>query len=82
MGREIRRKMMAQQQVAPYGSWKSPITSELIVSETIGLGQIALQGEDTYWVEMTEGNAEWTPYFRAASRIASIDTTRHRSRSW
>jgi len=43
---------MAEPQVAPYGYWKSPITSELIVSETIRLGQIALQGEDTYWVEM------------------------------
>ena len=38
--------------VAPYGSWKSPITSDLIVSETIGPGQIALDGEDVYWVEM------------------------------
>jgi dipeptidyl aminopeptidase/acylaminoacyl peptidase len=38
--------------VAPYGSWKSPITSDLIVSATVGLGQIALEGEDVYWVEM------------------------------
>jgi len=43
---------MAESQVTPYGSWKSPITSDLIVSETIGLGQIALDGEDVYWVEM------------------------------
>ena len=43
---------MAEPQVAPYGSWKSPITSDLIVSETIGLGQIVLDGEDVYWVEM------------------------------
>ena len=48
---------MAEQKVTPYGSWKSPITSDLIVSETIGLGQIALDGEDVYWVEVwpTEG---------------------------
>jgi len=48
---------MAEQEVTPYGSWKSPITSDLIVSETIGLGQIALDGEDVYWVEVrpTEG---------------------------
>jgi len=39
-------------QVVPYGSWKSPTTSDLIVSETIGLGQIALDGEDIYWIEM------------------------------
>ncbi len=43
---------MAASQVAPYGSWKSPITSDLIVSETIGLGQIALDDDDIYWIEM------------------------------
>src|ERR1044072_7626889 len=43
---------MGQPTVAPYGSWKSPITSDLIVTATVGLGQIALDGEDTYWVEM------------------------------
>jgi dipeptidyl aminopeptidase/acylaminoacyl peptidase len=43
---------MAEPHVAPYGSWKSPITSDLIVSATVGLGQIALDGADTYWVEM------------------------------
>jgi dipeptidyl aminopeptidase/acylaminoacyl peptidase len=43
---------MPNPQIAPYGSWKSPITSDLIVSETIGLGQIALDGQDIYWLEM------------------------------
>ena len=38
--------------VAPYGSWKSPITTALIVSGAVGLGQIALEGDDVYWVEM------------------------------
>ncbi len=37
--------------VAPYGAWKSPITSDLIVSGTVGLGQIAIDGGDIYWVE-------------------------------
>ncbi len=37
--------------VSPYGSWKSPITSDLIVSGTVGLGQIAIDGDDIYWVE-------------------------------
>lgn len=48
---------MAESSVAPYGSWKSPISSELIVAGTIGLGQIAVDGEDIYWLEMrpTEG---------------------------
>ncbi|MGB8511116.1 MAG: S9 family peptidase, partial [Pyrinomonadaceae bacterium] len=43
---------MNQTRVIPYGSWKSPITSDLIVSATVGLGQIALDGEDVYWVEL------------------------------
>ena len=43
---------MAEPQVAPYGSWKSPVTSDLIVTATRGLGQIALDGADTYWVEL------------------------------
>ncbi len=36
---------------SPYGSWQSPITSELIVSESIRLGQIRLDGENLFWVE-------------------------------
>jgi len=39
-------------QTAPYGSWKSPITTDLIVSGFIGLVQLALDGEDVYWIEM------------------------------
>src|SRR5438067_13051206 len=42
---------MAEPRVAPYGSWRSPISSDLIASATIGLGQIALDGEDVYWAE-------------------------------
>lgn len=42
---------MTEKIVAPYGSWKSPITSDLIVAGTIGLGEIALDGEDVYWIE-------------------------------
>ena len=39
-------------QIAPYGTWKSPITANLIAQTTVGLGQIALDGEDVYWLEM------------------------------
>jgi len=48
---------MPKPQTAPYGSWRSPILSDLIVAGTIGLEQIALDGEDIYWVELrpTEG---------------------------
>jgi dipeptidyl aminopeptidase/acylaminoacyl peptidase len=36
----------------PYGAWRSPITSDLIVSETIGLGEILVdRNADIYWIE-------------------------------
>ena len=37
--------------VAPYGSWKSPITPDLILAGTVRLGQIRLDGADVYWTE-------------------------------
>ncbi len=42
---------MTEKTRAPYGSWKSPITSDLIVAGTIGLGGVVLDGADIYWIE-------------------------------
>ncbi len=36
---------------APYGSWKSPITSDMVVQNSVRLGSIALDGDAIYWVE-------------------------------
>jgi dipeptidyl aminopeptidase/acylaminoacyl peptidase len=35
----------------PYGAWRSPITSDLIVAQAIGLGDIIVDGADIYWIE-------------------------------
>jgi dipeptidyl aminopeptidase/acylaminoacyl peptidase len=35
----------------PYGSWPSPITSDLAVSTSVGVGDILLDGEQIYWLE-------------------------------
>src|SRR5438874_3612567 len=43
---------MPTPRVAPYGSWKSPITSDLVVAATIGLGSIILDEPDIYWTEL------------------------------
>jgi dipeptidyl aminopeptidase/acylaminoacyl peptidase len=43
---------MANPTVAPYGSWKSPITSDLIVAETIRLCGVFIDAGDIYWLEM------------------------------
>lgn len=36
---------------APYGSWPSPVTPELITSASVGLVGGCVDGEDVYWVE-------------------------------
>ena len=43
--------------ISPYGSWKSPITGDLIVRGSVGLSQPAMSGDSVYWVELrpTEG---------------------------
>lgn len=42
---------------APYGAWKSSITADLIVGETVGLGQVAFDGGDIYWTELRPSEA-------------------------
>ncbi|PIE80714.1 MAG: peptidase [Chloroflexi bacterium] len=42
---------MTKPQVSAYGSWKSPITSDMIVSSDLSLGEIVLAGESVYWIE-------------------------------
>src|SRR3990172_9743912 len=37
--------------VAPYGSWKSPITSDLVVAGAVSFGQIVCDCADAYWTE-------------------------------
>jgi dipeptidyl aminopeptidase/acylaminoacyl peptidase len=36
---------------APYGSWRSPITSDLIVAQSIALSEVRLDGGNVYWLE-------------------------------
>ena len=36
---------------SPYGFWTSPITSDLVVGDSIRLEQVALDGDAFYWSE-------------------------------
>jgi dipeptidyl aminopeptidase/acylaminoacyl peptidase len=38
-------------ETAPYGSWKSPITSDLIAAGSMRLDEVQLDGEAIYWLE-------------------------------
>ena len=59
----------------PYGSWKSPITTALIVSGAVGLGQIALDGDDVYWVEMRPSEGGRMVIVRRGKDGESVDVT-------
>jgi dipeptidyl aminopeptidase/acylaminoacyl peptidase len=43
--------MSTNPKTAPYGSWKSPITSDLIVTQSIGLSEVRFDGKAVYWLE-------------------------------
>jgi dipeptidyl aminopeptidase/acylaminoacyl peptidase len=42
---------MPKPETAPYGSWRSPITSDLIVAQITRLSDVRLDGDDIYWLE-------------------------------
>jgi dipeptidyl aminopeptidase/acylaminoacyl peptidase len=37
--------------VAPYGTWVSPVSVELMTQAAIGLGSLSVEGQDLYWLE-------------------------------
>jgi dipeptidyl aminopeptidase/acylaminoacyl peptidase len=42
---------MSPPKTIPYGSWKSPITSDLIVAQSVALAEVRLDGDYVYWLE-------------------------------
>jgi len=38
-------------QIAPYGSWKSPISAADVYAKFVGLGEVQVDREDLYWCE-------------------------------
>ena len=58
----------------PYGAWRSPITADLIVGESVGLGWVALDGDDLYWLEgrPREGGRTVLVQQRADGMVADV----------
>jgi dienelactone hydrolase len=66
---------MPPSQTAPYGSWSSPITSDLIVTSTIGLGEILLDGTNEYWLESRPQEAGRSVIVHRAADKSVVDVT-------
>ena len=66
---------MNDKTTAPYGSWASPVTSELIVADSIGIGDVVLHGDDIYWTEMRPADNARNVIVRRAPDGATRDIT-------
>jgi dipeptidyl aminopeptidase/acylaminoacyl peptidase len=63
----------SQAKTAPYGSWKSPITSDLIVAQSISLSDVRLDGGNIYWLEGRPQEQGRSVVVRAAEGAAPTD---------
>ena len=62
-------------QLAPFGSWRSPITADAIVADSIGLSSIVLDGTDIYWLESRPQEAGRSVIVRRTADGQTTDIT-------
>ncbi len=60
---------------APFGSWKSPITSDLIAGGTVGLMEPLIDGDDIYWTEMRPAEKGRYVVMQRQANGAVVDVT-------
>ncbi len=60
--------------IAPFGSWKSPITADVVAGEHVGLYEIMVDGDAVYWTELrpTEGGRKVIVRRTADGRTADV----------
>ena len=61
--------------IAPFGSWRSPISADLVVSASVRLSQLAYDGDELYWVEQRPGERGRNVIVRRSpdGRIADVN---------
>jgi len=57
----------------PYGSWATPITSELVVKAAAGLGGVALDGDGVWWSEQRPEEGGRTQLVRWRPATGPVD---------
>jgi len=65
----------ATAKIAPYGSWKSPITSDLIVAQATMLSDVRLDRGDVYWLEGRPQELGRSVIVRAGPDGTAMDVT-------
>src|SRR4029078_11596062 len=61
--------------IAPYGSWKSPITSDLIVEGSVGLGHPSFDGDDIYCLELRPKEGGRNVIVKRSANGVCVDVT-------
>jgi dienelactone hydrolase len=61
--------------IAPYGTWESPITSDLIVSKVIAIGEVKVDQGNIYWLEIRPQEAGRTVLVRRLANGVIEDLT-------
>lgn len=60
---------------APHGTWQSPISTDSIVRDTVGLSSLRLHGEDVFWLESRASEGGRNVLVRRFPDGATIDVT-------
>jgi dipeptidyl aminopeptidase/acylaminoacyl peptidase len=58
---------MAEQRIAPYGSWPTPITSEVVIAKAVGLSEVRVDGDEVVWGEIRPAEGGRTALVRLSS---------------
>ena len=70
-----RRTIVTSPQVAPYGSWRSPISAAAVARAAVRFGSLAVDGADVYWVEGRPGEGGRNVIVRASADGTVADVT-------
>jgi dipeptidyl aminopeptidase/acylaminoacyl peptidase len=66
---------------APYGSWPSPVTTDLITGDAVGLVGGCVDGDDAYWVESHASQQGRASLWRLRDGVRTELTPGHNVRS-
>src|SRR5271168_4673642 len=61
--------------IAPYGTWRSPVTAQLMTQAAIGISALAVDGTDLYWLESRPAEAGRTCLCRRSNDGTISDVT-------
>ncbi len=75
--------MPTERAIAPYGSWASPVTTEMLTAGALRFEGIAVDGGDVYWVESRPDEAGRCAAMRLAAdgAMTELTTPAHNART-